>query len=87
MQAVYAEALSCPSLEYMLISAAMRLAQSKGLHRQPGSNWGLSPQDTDHRNWIFWVLYSYEKHVAHRSGRPSVSAQLLPFVSPRVANN
>ncbi|KAH8812891.1 fungal-specific transcription factor domain-containing protein [Xylogone sp. PMI_703] len=70
--AFYAESLSSPAIEYMLITAAVRLAQSKGLHRQPGSNWGISPQDTDHRNWIFWLLYIYEKHVSHRSGRASI---------------
>lgn len=69
--AIYVEGVGCPSLEYMLCSGAVRLAQAKGLHRQPGSAWGMSPEEIQQRNWIFWVLYSYEKQVAQRSGRAS----------------
>lgn len=84
-QAFYAEALGSPALEYMLVSNATRLAQSKGLHlaypeaSKPQAGEALS------RQWLWWVLYAYEKHVAYRSGRPSVSAQLLifaPFPNP-----
>lgn len=78
LKAFYAEALGSPALEYMLVSNATRLAQSKGLHldcpeaSKPQSGEALS------RQWLWWVLYAYEKHVAYRSGRPSVSAQ--PFI-------
>lgn len=79
LQAFYAEALGSPALEYMLVSNATRLAQSKGLHlncpeaSKPQAGEALS------RQWLWWVLYAYEKHVAYRSGRPSVSAQSLVF--------
>ncbi|TVY34894.1 putative transcriptional regulatory protein [Lachnellula occidentalis] len=69
--ALYVEGVGCPALEYMLCSVAWRLAQSKGLHRQAGTAWGMGAQEIQHRNWIFWILYSYEKHIAHRSGRAS----------------
>ncbi|TVY30806.1 putative transcriptional regulatory protein [Lachnellula hyalina] len=69
--ALYVEGAGCPALEYMLCSVAWRLAQSKGLHRQAGTAWGMGAQEIQHRNWIFWILYSYEKHIAHRSGRSS----------------
>ncbi|CZR52471.1 uncharacterized protein PAC_02348 [Phialocephala subalpina] len=69
--ALYSEGIGSPSLEYMLCSGALRLAQSKGLHRQAGSAWGMSPQEIEHRNWIFWMIYTYEKHIAYRSGRAS----------------
>ncbi|PVH76694.1 hypothetical protein DL98DRAFT_464707 [Cadophora sp. DSE1049] len=71
--ALYAEGVGSPSLEYMLCSGALRLAQSKGLHRQAGSAWGMSSQEIEQRNWLFWMIYTYEKHIAHRSGRASVN--------------
>jgi hypothetical protein len=27
--------------------------------------------EIQHRNWLFWAIYAYEKHIAFRSGRPS----------------
>ncbi|KAL5314332.1 hypothetical protein ACEPPN_018758 [Leptodophora sp. 'Broadleaf-Isolate-01'] len=69
--ALYAEGAGSPSLEYMLCSGALRLAQSKGFHRQAGSAWGMSSQEIEQRNWLFWMIYTYEKHIAHRSGRAS----------------
>ena len=90
--AVYVEGVGCPSLEYMLVSSALRLAQSKGLHRQAGTAWGMGPQEIQNRNWIFWVAYTYEKHIAYRSGRASatedddISCQ-IPTVPPVGSNN
>jgi hypothetical protein len=57
----------------MLCSSAARLAQSKGMHLQPLDSWELEPDDILNRNWLFWTIYCYEKHIASRSGRPSVS--------------
>lgn len=31
----------------------------------------MTPAEIQQRNSIFWVVYSYEKHIAHRSGRAS----------------
>ncbi|EWY89745.1 hypothetical protein FOYG_07412 [Fusarium oxysporum NRRL 32931] len=68
----FAELLGSPSVEYMLCSAAVRLAQSKGLHRQPSKAWSLSELDVSHRSWMFWALYCHDKYIALRSGRPSI---------------
>ncbi|KAK2123311.1 fungal-specific transcription factor domain-containing protein [Fusarium oxysporum II5] len=68
----FAELLGSPSVEYMLCSTAVRLAQSKGLHRQPAKAWGLSELDVLNRSWMFWALYCHDKYIALRSGRPSI---------------
>ncbi|OCL02150.1 hypothetical protein AOQ84DRAFT_349537 [Glonium stellatum] len=69
--AFFTEGLGNPALEYMLVSNALRLAQSKGLHRQPVETWNMQEPEIQHRNWLFWAIYAYEKHIAFRSGRPS----------------
>ncbi|OAL34609.1 hypothetical protein AYO20_06026 [Fonsecaea nubica] len=73
--AFFAEALGSPALEYMLLSNAVRLAQSKGLHLQANKALQLREEDVAVRNVIWWNLYMYDKHLAYRSGRPSV----IPF--------
>lgn len=78
-QAFYAEALGSPALEYMLVSNATRLAQSKGLHLACPEEINTPAGEALSRKWLWWVLYAYEKHVAYRSGRPSVSSQSLVF--------
>ncbi|KAH7351463.1 fungal-specific transcription factor domain-containing protein [Pyrenochaeta sp. MPI-SDFR-AT-0127] len=67
----YTEGLGNPALEYMLISSAARLAQSKGLHRQPVETWNMQQGEIRNRQWLFWIIYAYDKHIAYRSGRPS----------------
>lgn len=85
--AYYVEGAGSPKLEYMLVSTALRLAQSKGLHMQPAPNWKISEFEINNRNWLFWSIYSYEKMISFRSGRPSaiddddISCQ-IPTVSP-----
>ncbi|CZR53549.1 uncharacterized protein PAC_03428 [Phialocephala subalpina] len=68
---IYVEGIGCPSLEYMLCSNAVRLAQSKGLHRQPPIAWNLPESEVQQRKWLFWAIYCYDKHISYRSGRPS----------------
>lgn len=77
------ECLGSPALDYMLCSCAVRLAQSKGLHRQAAPAWNLSEAEIQHRNLLFWVIYTSEKHLAYKSGRPSVSvdSQLYPYTT------
>lgn len=70
--AFYTEGLGNPALEYMLVSNALRLSQSKGLHLQPLKSWNLSEEEQIERNCLFWTIYAYEKHIAFRSGRPSI---------------
>ncbi|RDW90935.1 hypothetical protein BP5796_02100 [Coleophoma crateriformis] len=67
----FVEGITAPGIEYMLCSSALRLAQSKGLHRQPATVWSLPAEEIQRRNWLFWAIYIYEKHIASRSGRPS----------------
>ncbi|EXJ61496.1 uncharacterized protein A1O5_11812 [Cladophialophora psammophila CBS 110553] len=72
LMAFYCEGISAPSLEYMLLSTAIRLAFSKRLHLQPPSQCSLSESEKATRNWLLWVMYLYDKHIAYRSGRPSM---------------
>ena len=67
----YVEGLGSPALEYMLCANAARLAQAKGLHRQPSKSWKLPDIEIMQRNWLFWTIYCVEKLIAYRSGRPS----------------
>lgn len=57
----------------MICTNAARVAQAKGLHRRPANTWNLTKHDELHFSWLFWAIYCCEKHIAHRSGRPSVS--------------
>lgn len=73
MQAFFVEAIGCPSIDYMLCSSAMRLAVSKGLHRQPAAAWNLSTLAVQSRSFLWWAIYGYERQNASRAGRPLVS--------------
>ncbi|KAM5346085.1 hypothetical protein ACJ41O_009090 [Fusarium nematophilum] len=67
----FTESIGNPCLEYMLSTVALRLACSKGLHRQAVSSWHMSQEEKELRNRIFWAAYCLEKNCAARSGRPS----------------
>ncbi|OAG42085.1 hypothetical protein AYO21_03539 [Fonsecaea monophora] len=69
--AFFSEGLGNPALEYMFCAGAARVAQAKGLHRRPAKAWNLAAHDELHYSWLFWAIYCCEKHIAHRSGRPS----------------
>ncbi|RSL58714.1 hypothetical protein CEP54_007604 [Fusarium duplospermum] len=71
LMAFHAEALGTPALEYTLLSNATRLAQSKGLHLRTTPGTQMASEDDLARQRIWWTLYSYEKHLAYRSGVPS----------------
>lgn len=49
----------------------MHLAQSKGLNRQPEKSWGVSENEILKRNYLWWAIYSLEKHLSLSSCRPS----------------
>jgi hypothetical protein len=70
----------------MICSSAVRLAQSKGLHRQAPAVWGLSISEIERRNWLFWAIYVHEKHISYRSGRPSVGYCRTLFQLSLIAN-
>ncbi|KAJ2905583.1 hypothetical protein MKZ38_004877 [Zalerion maritima] len=72
LMAYFTENLGNPCLEYMLCTNALRLAVSKGLHRQLVSSWSLTQDERCHWNWVFWAAYCLEKHIVHQSGRPSI---------------
>ncbi|RDW58226.1 hypothetical protein BP6252_13637 [Coleophoma cylindrospora] len=87
----FVEGITAPGIEYMLCSSALRLAQSKGLHRQPATVWNLPAEEIQRRNWLFWAIYIYEKHIASRSGRPSAIDDhdiscAMPTSSPDATN-
>lgn len=64
--------MGSPCLEYMMCGIAMRLACSKGLHREPVGAWNLNSHEASQRNWVFWALYCLERQIVNRSGRPQV---------------
>ncbi|KIW84902.1 hypothetical protein Z517_00290 [Fonsecaea pedrosoi CBS 271.37] len=70
--AYFSESMGEVSLQYTLCTDALRLACSKGLHRQPSHSWKIPPHEVRHRNWIFWSIYCLEKQICTRSGRPSI---------------
>jgi hypothetical protein len=70
-QTFYVEGLGSPALEYYLSTLAARMAQGKGLHRQPAKSWRLPESEILQRNWLWWAIYCLDKQVAFRSGRPS----------------
>lgn len=71
-KSIYAECIGTPSLDYMLCLSAMKLAESKGLHRQPSTAWNLSESAVQSRGNLWWAIYIYERHIAFRSGRALV---------------
>lgn len=72
----FVEGMGTPSLEYLLCSAAASLARSQGLHRRLPAVSGLSERQIAHQSWIFWAIYTHDKHFCMRSDRPPVS---IPF--------
>lgn len=60
---------SNPQPAFFLISAAVRVGNSIGIHRR-GNTFGLSESEIEQRRRIFWIIYLVDKDVALRSGRP-----------------
>ncbi|KAJ3545769.1 hypothetical protein NM208_g2356 [Fusarium decemcellulare] len=84
----YTEGVSWPSLHYMLCSSAMRLAETKGLHRQPPLSANLHGEEIYSRSCTWWGIYCYDRYSAVRLGRPlgtdddSITVQLPHNLSP-----
>ncbi|KAK4623535.1 ABC-transporter-regulating transcription factor [Fulvia fulva] len=72
LMAYYTQNIGTPCLEYMLSSDAVRLAFAKGLHRAAPLSQGLTEQDVEQRNRIFWAIYCLEKQIACQASRPSI---------------
>ncbi|OAP64280.1 hypothetical protein AYL99_00252 [Fonsecaea erecta] len=70
--AYFSEGIGELALQYTLCTDALRLACSKGFHRQPSPSWKIPPHEVEHRNWTFWSIYCLEKQLCSRSGRPSM---------------
>lgn len=58
-----------PQPTFFLISAAIRLAHSIGLHKK-GSSFNLNPVEAEQRKRVFWIAYILDKDTCLRSGRP-----------------
>jgi hypothetical protein len=59
-----------PQPLFMFAAAAMRLAQSVGLHRN--QTFGLSPSQIEERRRTFWIAFILDADISHRTGRPPV---------------
>ncbi|KIW45781.1 hypothetical protein, variant [Exophiala oligosperma] len=71
LMALFAEGIGNPKLEYMLISNATRLAQSKGLHLDISEPDRPQGKEQEYRSVLFWSIYCYEKHNSSCSDRAS----------------
>ncbi|GAA84312.1 hypothetical protein AKAW_02427 [Aspergillus luchuensis IFO 4308] len=67
--ALYFQGTPNPQALLMFAAAAMRLAQSIGLHRENGS--GASPE-AEHRRRVYWIAFILDSDISIRVGRPPV---------------
>ncbi|KAM5358167.1 hypothetical protein ACJZ2D_015530 [Fusarium nematophilum] len=68
LMSAFAEGITCPSLDFMLCSDALRLAESKGLHR--GSTACLKRETDVHTaGHLWWAIYTHHVMIISRSGR------------------
>lgn len=58
-----------PQPSFFLVAAAIRLANSIGLHKR-GSAFNLNPVEIEQRKRVFWIAYLLDKDICLRSGRP-----------------
>ena len=58
-----------PQPSFFLIAAAIRLANSIGLHKR-GSGFNLTKVEIEQRKRVFWIAYTIDKDICLRSGRP-----------------
>ncbi|KAI9803664.1 MAG: hypothetical protein M1833_000576 [Piccolia ochrophora] len=58
-----------PQPSFFLVSAAIRLSHSIGLHKR-GSGFNLRPVESEQRKRVFWIAYLLDKDICLRSGRP-----------------
>lgn len=79
LMAVYAEEVRSAEIEFMFLANAARMAQLKNMHLQSSNcaSTSTGSEEANQRQWLWWMIYSYEKHLAYRSGRPSVGVHGL----------
>ncbi|KAK4868599.1 hypothetical protein LT330_006801 [Penicillium expansum] len=58
-----------PQPLFTFAAAAMRLAQSIGLHRS--YTFGLDPAEIEERNRTFWIAFIVDADICHKTGRPA----------------
>lgn len=67
--AMFMSGTANPQPSFFLISAAIRLSHSIGLHKK-GSSFNLNPIEAEQRKRVFWIAYILDKDTCLRSGRP-----------------
>ena len=67
--ALFMSGTANPQPSFFLISAAIRLSHSIGLHKK-GSSFNLNPIEAEQRKRVFWIAYLLDKDTCLRSGRP-----------------
>jgi len=67
--AMFMSGTANPQPSFFLISAAIRLSHSIGLHKK-GSSFNLNPIEAEQRKRVFWIAYLLDKDTCLRSGRP-----------------
>lgn len=67
--ALFLQGTPNPQPSFFLVSAAIRLAHSIGLHKR-GSGFNLNQVENEQRKRVFWIAYLLDKDICLRSGRP-----------------
>lgn len=67
--ALFMQGTPNPQPTFLLISAAMRLAHTIGLHKR-GTGFNLNPIEIEQRKRVFWIAYMLDKDLCLRAGRP-----------------
>ncbi|KAJ4268349.1 hypothetical protein NW762_002412 [Fusarium torreyae] len=67
--ALFLQGTPNPQPTFLLVSAAMRLAHSIGLHKR-GTGFNLNPIEIEQRKRVFWIAYMLDKDLCLRAGRP-----------------
>lgn len=67
--ALFLQGTPNPQPSSLLISNAIRLSHSIGLHKR-GTGFNLNPIEIEQRKRVFWIAYMLDKDLCLRSGRP-----------------
>lgn len=67
--ALFMSGTANPQPTFLLVSAALRLSHSIGLHKKVTS-FNLHPVEAEQRKRVFWIAYMLDKDNCIRSGRP-----------------
>lgn len=70
--AVFMQGTTCTRTAALLSSAAVRLSQNIGLHRQPDTMMSMCAQDVEVRSHVFWAAYILDKEMGLNHGLDSI---------------